>query len=240
MVFTASQNLSSSTKYVGSIYAQKNASKCFPYPPNYINYVMGTTNNEFLKGGKDRDWIFGYDGNDIIWGKAGNDSLYGDKGNDTLLGGIGNDYLKGGMDNDILIGGAGNDQLIGGWGNDIVVGGDGDDYLVGSQFAHFSPNEPIPFYKEVDVLYGGDGADIFALNTFEFSDGPIMPYSGSSWAIIKDFDRTEGDKILVLGSSSTEEYSFQYMRSGTTILKGYDRIAFVANAWIDPNIDLIS
>lgn len=76
------------------------------------NPIVGTPDNDNIRGNREKN---------IIFGLAGNDSLFGGRGDDSLAGGDGNDYLKGNLGDDILFGGAGADTLNGGKNNDIFV-----------------------------------------------------------------------------------------------------------------------
>lgn len=98
--------------------------------------------------------LVGSNQNDLIKGFAGKDSLFGFGGNDRLEGGDGNDYLSGGdgrgknSGNDILIGGNGDDTLYGEDGNDWLMGGAGNDrYLYHAK-------------QGIDVIETGGGRDI--------------------------------------------------------------------------------
>ncbi|WP_418949300.1 immunoglobulin-like domain-containing protein, partial [Pseudomonas fulva] len=82
----------------------------------------------------------------------------------------GNDILSGGNGNDILFGQGGNDILDGGKGNDILLGGSGNDTLIGG------PGD--------DILIGGSGADTFVWKAGDYGND-----------VIKDFNRSEGDRI---------------------------------------------
>jgi 6-phosphogluconolactonase (cycloisomerase 2 family) len=81
--------------------------------------IIGTPQNDKLKGTRRGDVIAGQDGSDKIKGLAGNDRICGGNGKDTLKGGGGNDVLQGGKGKDILRGGPGRDRLKGGPGRDI-------------------------------------------------------------------------------------------------------------------------
>ena len=103
------------------------------------------------------------------------DLIKGDTGIDSLIGGVGNDTLSGGDSVDSLNGGDGNDMLYGDNGNDIVMGGSGNDYIQGGVGA--------------DTLTGGTGADTFYVS---YKDN-----SKSSPDIITDFNKVDGDKLLI-------------------------------------------
>lgn len=133
------------------------------------------------------DAIYGYGGNDTLEGRGGNDDLYGSIGNDLLRGGNGNDLLYGGSNNDRLYGDEGNDLLVGDSGNDSLYGGIGNDTLTGG-----SGNDYLSGQSGFDLVTGGSGADDFSLQ----NNGSLY-YLGNDYATITDFDRVEGDKILV-------------------------------------------
>ena len=62
-----------------------------------------------------------------LMGTEDNDDLKGGSGADSMSGGGGNDHIDGAGGDDTLDGGAGNDVLSGGRGADQLTGGDGDD-----------------------------------------------------------------------------------------------------------------
>lgn len=73
-------------------------------------------------GTEDNDKIRGTSSNDVIVGLGGNDKIQGKGGNDIICGGEGDDKLYGNQGNDILIGGSGNDKIHGGNGFDTCDG----------------------------------------------------------------------------------------------------------------------
>jgi Ca2+-binding RTX toxin-like protein len=186
--------------------------------------------------------IQGTEGNDLLKGTSESDVIFGGSGHDTLLGKQGNDELSGGNDNDLLRGGAGNDLLTGGSGHDILLGGKGSDRLLGGEFTSFGgstfPPEPTPGSDQIDILTGGQDADTFVLSTFGAADESIEPYIGEGFAIITDFNSTDGDQIELLGSASNNNYIFDQTFIGTKISLGQDLIAIAVNAEVDPNTDV--
>ncbi len=97
-----------------------------------VEFVIGTSLNDSLRGSAGDNGFDAGDGNDTIDGQAGNDTLLGGLGNDTILDDNGgNDSVEGGGGNDTLGAGAGNDVINGGAGDDIVNGGPGNDTLDG-------------------------------------------------------------------------------------------------------------
>ncbi|HCQ21199.1 MAG: hypothetical protein AN481_13110 [Aphanizomenon flos-aquae LD13] len=152
--------------------------------------LYGQQDNDKLYGGLDNDTLNGGDGNDTLDGGLGNDYLYGESGDDRVFGEVGNDILNGGSGNDTLNGGDGdddiaawddNDSLIGGLGNDTLNGMRGDDILDGG-----AGNDILYGGAGTDILYGGIGADSFRFDT-----------QNEGIDTIKDFNRLEGDKILI-------------------------------------------
>ncbi len=159
-----------------------------------------TLGNDEIHGLGGYDIIYGRGGSDRLYGDSGNDNIYGGDGSnggqnfnndDTLDGGIdhdnlygenGNDYLYGGTGYDYLNGGTGNDKLYGEAGNDILIGGSGNDYLNG-----FSNG------TEFDTLTGDANADKFVLG----AQGHYNFYTGAGFALITDFNSSEGDKIAL-------------------------------------------
>lgn len=158
--------------------------------------ISGGLGNDALYGGKGDDRVLGGGGNDAVYGDAGNDTVDGGAGNDFVYGGIGDDWvyggdgydvlygedgadrLFGGNDDDVLFGGNGNDILYGGPGIDELNGGAGDDLLIGG--------------SGYDYLTGGSGAD-----KFQFS--PTLENFDGSKDIIRDYNHSEGDSILITG-----------------------------------------
>ena len=94
--------------------------------------------------------------------------------------------------NDILIGVEASDAVIGLGGSDVLRGLGGDDVLIGANVTGKHPGR-----NEVDVLYGGVGADTFVLG--DFNGGVLYLDKGktgrgrTSYAGIQDFE--DGDRI---------------------------------------------
>jgi Ca2+-binding RTX toxin-like protein len=207
--------------------------------------LIGGLGNDILDGGSGDDILDGGLGNDILFGGLGADTLIGGDGSDIYhvdnagdvvteyfdgdLGGVdtvfssvnftlgfglenltltgfsningtgngNNNVVIGNSANNILDGGLGNDTLIGGLGNDTLIGGLGADTLTGGLGA--------------DTLTGGLSADTFVFNSkFEGID------------IIKDFQRTEGDKIQVrkigFGATSLDQFSYNALSGNLSFL----------------------
>lgn len=91
------------------------------------NRIVGTTDDDEVRGWGGADLLQGMEGNDHILGGDGGDSLQGAAGNDTLQGEADNDKLWGHDGADSLAGGGGSDTLEGGVGQDSLSGGAGAD-----------------------------------------------------------------------------------------------------------------
>ena len=161
--------------------------------------MYGWTGNDTLDGSAGNDYLYGEYGSDVLYGSFGHDILiggdehdilYGEFGRDVLDGGNGNDYLDGGDDNDYFYGGAGSDYLFGGAGNDTLLGFNYGDGGIG----------------QFDTLVGGSGADQFYLGSEHYG----YNYLGDGYAVIADFNRYEGDKLIMKGSTSYSGGSGNY------------------------------
>ncbi|MFB2938246.1 serine hydrolase [Aerosakkonemataceae cyanobacterium BLCC-F154] len=153
--------------------------------------LYGSVGNDFLHGKDDDDTLYGGSDDDELRGGRGNDRLNGQNGNDTLRGNRGNDLVVGGDGNDLLYGNEDDDILFGGLGTDTLNGGSGNDYLDGVS------NNQVSFVSsegQYDLLTGEGGADKFGL----YASYRLDPYyTGYGYAVITDFDRSEGDKIVI-------------------------------------------
>jgi Ca2+-binding RTX toxin-like protein len=164
--------------------------------------LKGWYGNDYINGGYGNDYIDGEYGDDTLDGWKGDDTMYGGYGNDTMYGWYGDDYMSGDAGNDLMYGEYGNDTLVGGSGNDSLYGGDGNDRLNG--YGYVKNND-----SQFDNLYGGSGADTFVLGGFW---GASYDETGDGYAVIKDFDYREGDKIEVKGNAS--QYQLEYKSVG--------------------------
>ena len=107
----------------------------FPAPISFtvfnFNEVIGTINDDTIRGSQFDDTIAGAAGDDFISGRGGNDLLGGESGNDTVLGSGGNDTIVGDIGNDLIDGGGSNSptgnvldySIVGGFG--VTLGGSG-------------------------------------------------------------------------------------------------------------------
>jgi Ca2+-binding RTX toxin-like protein len=73
--------------------------------------LIGTDNNNVMKGLKAGDSISGYRGEDTVYGNPGRDAVYGGLGDDKVYGGNGADYDEGDYGHDLIDTGSGNDKV---------------------------------------------------------------------------------------------------------------------------------
>ena len=122
--------------------------------------IKGSDSNNVLTGRAGDDFVFGRKGDDEIDGGEGNDTLRGDTGKDTVSGGIGNDQIDGGGNEDILNGDTGSDFITGKGGADLIDGGLGNDTLLGN-----AGNDTINGSRGDDRINGGGRFD-----TLDYTD----------------------------------------------------------------------
>ncbi|NJP10709.1 MAG: calcium-binding protein [Leptolyngbyaceae cyanobacterium RU_5_1] len=140
--------------------------------------------------------INGTEFSDNLLGTNVQDFIFAKGGNDFVQGLSGDDHLSGGSDNDTLLGGIGNDTLDGGSGNDRLQGTTGG--IING---------------EKDRLVGRGGADQFVLG-----DSSNIFYRGlDSFATIRDFNRSDGDKVILRGSAS--DYKVQVVNGGDMTIR---------------------
>jgi Ca2+-binding RTX toxin-like protein len=85
--------------------------------------IVGTSDDDVLRGTRRVD---------VIVGRAGDDTIHGKGRNDLICGGGNSDTIFGGGGADIIIGGSGDDEIPGQWGVfDSAVPGPGDDFVDG-------------------------------------------------------------------------------------------------------------
>jgi len=158
--------------------------------------LWGQENNDVIYGGAGVDTLGGGDGDDQLWGQADTDYLFGGLGTDTLGGGDGNDQLWGQEGNDTVYGGAGLDVLGGGDGVDLLYGQDADDYIYGD-----AGDDYVDGGAGTDNVFGGAGADQFAFR------------ADSGVDVVGDFNRTDGDRIDLRGTTITAFSQIQSLLS---------------------------
>ncbi|MBD1868511.1 right-handed parallel beta-helix repeat-containing protein [Cyanobacteria bacterium FACHB-471] len=91
------------------------------------------------------------------------------------------------------------DVLRGGEGNDFLDGGRGNDVLVGAETRSSTPGR-----NERDILIGGKGADRFQLGDQShvfYNDGKANDPGLRDYALIKDFNLSQGDRIYLHGEA---------------------------------------
>ena len=166
--------------------------------------INGLETNDTLTGSIADELIVGFGGNDVISGEAGDDIL--------LSGSLSEDETG-----NVISIGSDQDTLIGGTGSDILVGDNGSDVLIG-----VNRNTTTPGIGEIDVLTGGLGADSFVLG-----DENQVYYLGDGIANITDFNRGEGDKIIVHGQAS--DYSLNLVEGELEITYQGTPIGVISN-----------
>ena len=179
------------------------------------DHLNGTTANNVLFSGGQADTVAGMAGNDTLNSGSGDDKVWGGSGNDNLNGGSGADLLVGGFGADRMDGGTGNDTLLSrSDSGEMVAAQDGTTIIFGAESAAFKAVN--------DTMTGGSGADTFR---FELQvnakdeivakhvndDGTIdwVGVTGENnathdhWVdgfgndVIRDFNRSQGDKIEI-------------------------------------------
>jgi len=223
--------------------------------PRYIE--NGTNGDDSMIGGDGDDFINAGLGNDTVISGAGDDQLQGGYGNDDIYGGDGDDLIDGGHGEDIIFGGNGNDMLISrADGREPFVTfsplrDEEDPYNeLDPATGKFYPDQPIP---ADDILTGGAGSDIFYFQTllsgkeriFENhvrADGTIK-WAGvagendiihNHWIeslgndTITDFSRSEGDKIIIEGHTTTV-LDISHLDSDGDGVADYSKISFYAD-----------
>jgi Ca2+-binding RTX toxin-like protein len=179
-----------------------------------------------IRGTRGDDQLYGSNGNDTIDGGDGDDTMRGGKGNDVYIVNSPGDLivdsnqtgyekviastsygLSTGLDelllqegdatdgygndrNNKIVGNSKNNSLIGELGNDTLIGGAGNDSLNGY-------GESLNSSAQIDWLEGDSGADKFILGG---SWGVSYVESGDGYAVIKDWNAGQGDKIEVFNS----------------------------------------
>lgn len=104
-----------------------------------------------VSGSSDAEHLVGTDNDDVLKGLQGNDY--------ATLGG-GDDYFNGGAGDDMALGGTGNDTILGFEGHDTAYGGDGDDLISANRAFGEAGNDTLSGEVNTDdYLDGGDGDD---------------------------------------------------------------------------------
>jgi Ca2+-binding RTX toxin-like protein len=209
------------------------------------DHLNGTTANNTLYSGASPDAVSGMAGNDMLNGGTGDDKLWGGSGNDTLQGGSGADLLVGGFGADRMEGGRGNDTLLSrSDSGEMVAAQDGKTLIFADEAAGLTAVN--------DTLTGGAGADKFR---FELNvnakeeivakhvndDGTIdwVGVTGENnnvhdhWVdgigndVIRDFNRSQGDKIEISGHTA-EVQSIKHLDSNGDGRNDYSVITVIS------------
>lgn len=143
------------------------------------------------------------------------------------------DQLAGGQRSDVLSGNAGDDLLTGNRGDDLLSGGDGNDRLVGV-YDFYSPLfGSFPGAGEVDTLTGGAGADTFVLGDRSYAY--YVGQKSADYALITDFNSTEGDVLELFGSANNYQLAIDDIANNVGIYANQDLVAVIAGT---TNFDL--
>ena len=191
--------------------------------------IAGGEGNDTIGGGNGDDSLSGNGGNDRIMASHGDDQVSGGEGNDRLWGGNGNDTVSGDDGDDTISGGMGADILDGGEGNDRIISrsdaGVPDKCHDHSQMHPHQPSLDADDSLADDTLIGGSGADTFRFELLLNAKEEIIkkhadPVTGKvNWKnvagengnahdhwvdrigneTILDFNKSEGDKIEIVG-----------------------------------------
>ncbi|MDQ3986742.1 MAG: hypothetical protein M3280_09625 [Actinomycetota bacterium] len=180
--------------------------------------IVGSRDDDRLRGTPRSDVIVGLGGNDRIDGRGGGDLVCSGPGADRVQGGFGADVILGGGGADKIDGGPGDDNLegqqrrdvlrggngrtdtdtlVGGNDRDRLVGGDGRadrDYLFGGRSDDFLDGGDGS--KSRDRLFGGPGDDFMSggqggadVVSFLFSNNPVRAFlSGAHQATGEGID----------------------------------------------------
>lgn len=184
----------------------------------YDTLIGGSLSDE-LYGGADDDYLLGQDGDDALDGGDGKDSLDGGAGNDTLYGGAGDDifYYGLGYGNDTIERTAyNNDRVVF---NDDVLPADLELYRVDTAQERDNLTIIISSSSEqliVEDMFAKNGAWLYAIDRFEFTDGTIWTNDSIRTQYIAD-NTTSGVDTTV-GFEADDTF---YSSLGNDVLKGF-------------------
>ncbi|WP_108659757.1 calcium-binding protein [Acuticoccus kandeliae] len=189
--------------------------------------LVGTADDDLLRGGRRGDVIEGLQGNDTLKGGGGDDSMLGGQGDDLVVGAAGDDTLVGGGGRDTLLGGGGDDRIGGSVGADTLKGGQGDDSLAGGASRDFlfgnggmdtlnggKGNDVLMGGPGDDVLIGGAGSDRFVFDK-SFGDDWIADFDPDADRL--DFRRADGIDVADLTLSENDDGDAVLTLDGSTV-----------------------
>lgn len=220
----------------------------------FARFTGGSSGHDHMNGSTGNNTLMSGRGDDAVSGMAGNDTLNAGSGNDKVWGGSGNDNLSGGSGNDMLVGGFGADRMDGGTGNDTLLSRSDAGEMVAAQdgTTQIFADETAAFTAVNDTMTGGRGADTFRfelqVNAKEEivakhvnDDGTIdwVGVTGENnathdhWVdgfgndVIRDFNRSQGDKIEI-SAHTGEVQSIQHLDSNGDGRNDYSVITVIS------------
>ena len=220
----------------------------------FATWTGGSSGHDHLNGTTSGNVLFGGSSADTLAGMAGNDTLSGGSGDDKVWGGSGNDQLTGGSGTDLLVGGFGADRLDGGAGNDTLLSRSDAGEMVAAQdgTTQIFAEETAAFTAVKDVLTGGRGADTFRFEGLvnakdeivakHVNDDGTIDWVGVTgennathdhWVdgfgndVIRDFNRSQGDKIEI-SAHTAEVKSIEHLDSNGDGRADYSLITVIS------------
>jgi Ca2+-binding RTX toxin-like protein len=220
----------------------------------FASMTGGSSGHDHLNGSTNGNTLFGGRGDDTAAGMQGNDTLNGGSGSDTLWGGSGNDRLDGGTGADTLVGGFGADRMEGGNGSDVLLSRSDAGEMVAAQdgTTQLFAAETAQFTQTNDTLVGGRGGDTFRFEGLLNAPDEIIAKHVNAdgtidWAgvtgennnvhdhwidgfgndVIRDFNRSQGDKIEI-AAHTAEVQSIQHLDSNGDGRNDYSVITVIS------------
>jgi Ca2+-binding RTX toxin-like protein len=220
----------------------------------FASMTGGSSGHDHLNGSTSGNTLFAGRGDDTAAGMQGNDTLNGGSGSDTLWGGSGNDRLDGGTGADILVGGFGADRMEGGDGKDVLLSRSDAGEMVAAQdgTTQLFAAETAQFTQTNDTLVGGRGGDTFRFEGLLNAPDEIIAKHVNAdgtidWAgvtgentnvhdhwidgfgndVIRDFNRSQGDKIEI-AAHTAEVQSIEHRDSNGDGRNDYSVITVIS------------